>query len=97
MSIAGLEVYNSDGTLRNGVTDKLSRIVGTANVSGRNGVMAWPYPAVVGKRAVYAVSNLAPQNNVFSNAYAMLSADGNTITYGVEGDRSPMTLIFMVY
>lgn len=97
MAIAGLEVNNADGTLRNGVTDKLSRIVGTMTVGGNGPLtMNWPYPNIPGNRAVYAVSNLAPQDNVFSNAYAIMDANG-VITYGQEGDRRPITLIFFVY
>lgn len=97
MAGAGFEVFNDDGSLRNGITDFLGRILGTARVTGRGGVMSWPYPGVIGRRCVYAISNTPPQDNVFSYAYAKLRADNVTIDYGLEGDRAAMTIMFMVY
>lgn len=103
MAIAGLEVLNPDGTIRNSVTDSMGRVLGTMDVSG-SGIIPWPYPNVPGKRVVCCISNRTQGEGYFSYAYAYIleegagyPADTGKIKYSVELDRLPITLVFIVY
>lgn len=99
MAIAGLEVFNPNGTVRNTVTDFMGRVVGTKEVSGY-GRMAWPYPDAVGKRTVIMYSNRTQGDAYYSVAYAYIHESGpyaGQIEYDIGGDRLPITLVFMVY
>lgn len=101
MATQGLQVFNSDGTLRVDVGSQLGRVLGTRNVTGRTPTwpyrpMAWPFPTIpVANRLLLTASNEAQSNNVLSTAWALLDANGN-ITYDQADDRQPITLIFMV-
>lgn len=99
MAVAGLEVYNANGTIKNTITDSMGRILGTRDISGE-GTMDWPYPNVTGKRVVAVCSNRSQGDGYFSYAYAYIHESGllnGKISYSIGLDRLPMTLIFMVY
>lgn len=102
MSTQGLEVFNSDGTIRVSVASQLGRVLGTQNVTGYTPSwpyrpMIWPFPEVpIDRRVLLTCSNEALVNNVLSTAWALLQPDGN-IMYDQADDKKPITLVFMVY
>lgn len=99
MAVAGLEVFNADGTVANTITDSMGRVLGTMDISGE-GEMDWPYPNVPGKRTISVCSNRTQGEGYFSFAYAYIHESGllnGKISYSIGLDRLPMTLIFMVY
>lgn len=91
----GLEVYNADGTLRNGITTSLGRVLGQQTVSG-TGSLTWPYTGVTGNRFVHVVSQVTPGPGVISAAWAYIHTNG-TVYYGQADDAAPIILLFMVF
>lgn len=91
----GLEVYNANGSLRNGITTNLGRVLGQQTVGG-TGSLAWPYPTISGNRFVHCVSQKTPGPNVISTAWAYLHPNGN-VYYGQGDDVSPIILLFMTF
>lgn len=94
----GLEVFNADGTVRNSVTDNLTRVLGAVNVSGWAGRVAWPYPDIANdRRLVTTVSNRPVVESEVSNAWAYYNRSTGMVEYSQGEDLVAITLLFMTF
>jgi hypothetical protein len=94
----GLQVFNPDATLRNDISDNLTRVLGSIKAPSTFGRVAWPYPAIVAsRRMVTTVSNVPSAPNDVTTAYAFYDAAAGNVYYNQGDDKAPIDILFMTY
>lgn len=94
----GLQVFNADATLRNDISDNLTRVLGSTTVTAATGRIAWPYPDIAAtRRLVTTVSNRPVDANFVTTAHAYYDAAAGNVYYDQGDDLARITILFMTY